>query len=236
MQFTPHSLHMCCHFHQYLQSASNLDTNIIKTWSLQSIIMVDSGRHFCNHDVPLNANYSHCLRLWIPILSYHFLSYLQVRDYINNQEKCNSYKGGQWSAIDKLVKTDAKEQGLVLLYQTDNRNAPKDAADRCWVLSLANSASLKAARSNQPIIGIDAKHGLQDDGCILHSSVTMHKEGFGCPTAFSLMSKENAESIRLALRAIIENVPCQNSSCTHPYEYYNLPQQKGYRKVSFVSF
>ena len=61
-----------------------------------------------------------------------------------------------------------------------------------WVLSVANKDSLTTARANQPIIGIDSKHGLQDDGAALLTSVSMNQD-LDYPVAFTVMSKENTE-------------------------------------------
>jgi hypothetical protein len=76
--------------------------------------------------------------------------------------------------------------------------------------------SLKSARKNPSVMGIDGKHGLQDDGACLLTRVTQHKDGFGCPSAFVVMSRENTNTITIALRSILGNVPCSVPDCDPP--------------------
>ena len=120
-------------------------------------------------------------------------SQYHVYNFINNYEKNNSFQGGQWSAIDRIIRTTRKQKGLVLLYHQDNKKALPNDADHCWVLSVANKDSLTTARANQLITGIDSEHGLQNDGAVLLTSVSMNQD-LGCPVAFTVMSKENKEA------------------------------------------
>ena len=157
----------------------------------------------------------------------------RVRAFIRNVEYHHDFRGGQWSSVDQLIRTQAKKDGHVLLYQQGNPVAAANDSDRPWILCLTNQSALKAARDNQPVMGIDGKHGLQDDGAILQTATTMHKEGFGCPAAFTFLSRENVDTIEDLLQAILDNVPCGNTECEHRYQYFNLPgTSRGFKRVS----
>ena len=75
-------------------------------------------------------------------------SQYRVYNFINNYEKKNSFQGGQWSAVDQIIRTTGKQKGLVLLYHQDNKEALSNDSDHCWVLSVANKDSLTTARAN----------------------------------------------------------------------------------------
>ncbi|CAG2230679.1 unnamed protein product [Mytilus edulis] len=93
--------------------------------------------------------------------------------------------------------------------------------DRGYVFAVSNQTALQSARQNQHVIGIDGKHGLQDEFC--------------CPASFTIMNRENTQNIFLAIRSILENVPCGRADCQHPYRYFALPGNLGYRRVTGCS-
>ena len=66
----------------------------------------------------------------------------------------------------------AKKDGHVLLYQQGNLMAAVCDSDRPWILCLNNQSALKAAQVNQFVLGLNGKHGLQNDGVILQSETT----------------------------------------------------------------
>jgi hypothetical protein len=155
----------------------------------------------------------------------------RLTDFIKNAEKRHGFQSGQWTAVHSAI-PHIKEKGNLLLYQEANDQAEGRDIDKCYVLTVSNQTALKSARGNQHVLGLDGKHGLQDDGACLMTSITQHKDGFGCPAAFSIVNRENTDSIFLTLRAIIENVPCANQGCTHPHKYYRLPGNSGYRRYT----
>lgn len=150
-------------------------------------------------------------------------------NFMKNVQKRHSFQSGQWSAVHSII-PQIEESGKLLLHQKDNRDAATGDIDSSYVLTLSNKTALESARQNAHVLGIDGKHGLQDDGACLQTSTTQHKDGFGCPTAFTIMNRENTDTIYLALRSITENVPCSDQHCQHPVEYFNLPGGKGVRR------
>ncbi|VDI48315.1 TatD DNase family protein [Mytilus galloprovincialis] len=112
---------------------------------------------------------------------------------------------GQWTAVHHLAVNELRNSGQLLLYQKGN--AEEAAMD-----------------------DID-----KEDGAALMTAITQHKDGFGCPTSFTIMSRENSDNIFNALRAIKENVPCPDDECDHPFRYFELPNNQGYRRVTQCS-
>lgn len=153
----------------------------------------------------------------------------RIGTFISNIDKRHSYQSGQWSAVHSII-PELKDKGILLLYQRDNPEAAINEIDHCYVLCLSNKTALSSARTNQHILGIDGKHGLQDDGACLLTSTTQHQSGFGCPTAFTIVNREIKDSILLTLRSIIDNVPCEDLDCRHAYQYFSLPDNKGFRR------
>jgi len=49
------------------------------------------------------------------------------------------------------------------------------------------------------------------------------------PTGLS--NKENNWSVRLAVTAIKENIPCAEPQCNHPWHYEDLPNGKGFKRI-----
>lgn len=157
----------------------------------------------------------------------------RVVDFIKNTEKRHSFSSGQWTAVHHLAVNELRNSGQLLLYQKGNaEEAAMDDIDRGYVLAVSNQSALLSARKNQAVLGIDGKHGLQEDGAALMTAITQHKDGFGCPTSFTIMSRENSDNIFNALRAIKENVPCPDDECDHPFRYFELPNNQGYRRVT----
>ncbi len=154
----------------------------------------------------------------------------RIVNFIKNTEKRHCYQGGQWSAVHDLANTDLKDKGYVLCYQNPITETPD--RDSGYVLAVSNEQALKSARRNQAIIGIDGKHGLQDDGACLMTATTQHASGFGCPVSFTIMNREHTGNISLALQAIVDNVPCNLPGCSHEYQYENLPNGNGFRRVT----
>lgn len=160
----------------------------------------------------------------------------RVVDFIKNTEKRHSFSSGQWTAVHHLAVNELRNSGQLLLYQKGNaEEAAMDDIDRGYVLAVSNQSALLSARKNQAVLGIDGKHGLQEDGAALMTAITQHKDGFGCPTSFTIMSRENSDNIFNALRAIKENVPCPDDECDHPFIYFELPNNQGYRRVTQCS-
>ena len=52
---------------------------------------------------------------------------------------------------------------------------------------------------NAPVVAVDGKHGLQDDGVCLMTTVTQLKHTFGCPGEFSITNHEYAHHVYLGL-------------------------------------
>ncbi|CAG2188261.1 unnamed protein product [Mytilus edulis] len=160
----------------------------------------------------------------------------RVVDFIKNTEKRHSFSSGQWTAVHHLAVNELRNSGQLLLYQKGNaEEAAMDDIDRGYVLAVSNQSALLSARKNQAVLGIDGKHGLQEDGAALMTAITQHKDGFGCPTSFTIMSRENSDNIFNALRAIKENVPCPDDECDQPFRYFELPNNQGYRRVTQCS-
>ncbi|VDH95965.1 gephyrin [Mytilus galloprovincialis] len=115
----------------------------------------------------------------------------RVCDFIKNTEKRHAFNSGQWTSAHKLAITELKESGQLLFYQRDNvEEAGNQDLDRGYVFAVSNQTALQSARQNQHVIGIDGKHGLQDDGAALMTAVTQHKDGFGCPASFTIMNRD----------------------------------------------
>lgn len=51
----------------------------------------------------------------------------------------------------------------------------------------------------------------------------------------AIVSRENSDNIFNALRAIKENVPCPDDECDHPFRYFELTNNQGYRRVTQCS-
>ncbi|KAH3749634.1 hypothetical protein DPMN_184135 [Dreissena polymorpha] len=145
---------------------------------------------------------------------------------VYNTEKRHSFQSGQWSSVHACV-PELKQQGILLLYHQPSSQTDAPEADKLFTLCLSNHTALQSARRNQHVLGIDGKHGLQDDGACVTTCVTQHHDGFGCPTAISIINRENTDSILLTLQAIIENVPCDSAECTHYFTYLGIPDQRG---------
>jgi hypothetical protein len=150
----------------------------------------------------------------------------RIGSYIKNTERRHSFKGGQWTAVHNIAVTELKREGILLFLQ----NGTEGHDRKGFVMAVSNKTALASARKNSPIIGIDGKHGLQDDGACLMTAVTQHKDGFGCPVSFTIMNREYSENICLALKAILDNVPCPDELCEHPFTYIELPD--GWRRVT----
>ncbi|KAH3706982.1 hypothetical protein DPMN_066373 [Dreissena polymorpha] len=155
----------------------------------------------------------------------------RVTDFVYNTEKRHSF---QWSSVHACV-PELKQQGILLLYHEPSSQTDVPEADKLVTLCVSNHTALQSARRNQHVLGIDGKHGLQDDGACLTTCVTQHRDGFGCPTAFSIINRENTDSILLTLKAIIENVPCDSAKCTHDFTYLGIPDQRGYRRKTICA-
>jgi hypothetical protein len=157
----------------------------------------------------------------------HFPSDKRVSDFIKNTEKRHSFQGGQWTAVHNIAVGDLKREGILLLLQNGNTEEQNG-----FVMSVSNVTALRSARINQHVLGIDGKHGLQDDGAILMTAVTQHKDGFGCPASFTIMNREHTDNILLGIRSILDNVPCDRADCAHTYSYTELQNEGGWRRTT----
>lgn len=114
----------------------------------------------------------------------------------------------------------------------------QDVIGRCesethkYVTALSNDTALQSARDNAHVLGVDAKHGVQADGACLLTTVTQHKEGFGCPAGYFILNRENQHTIKETIQSliVIDNIPCADARCDHVVSYEDIPNGAGVRR------
>jgi hypothetical protein len=125
---------------------------------------------------------------------------------INKREERTAIRGGWRPYFCYQCVVNYKRTVLIdqLHYQKGNEQAQPLDMDQSYILTVSNKTTLHPCRNNQPVLGIDGKHGLQDDGACLQTIVIQHRDGFGCPAGFTVMSRENLSTIKTAVKAIVE--------------------------------
>ncbi|CAB4415593.1 unnamed protein product [Rhizophagus irregularis] len=61
--------------------------------------------------------------------------------------------------------------------------------------------------------------------------VVENNAGCATPLAFGLSNKENNWTIRLAIQAIKQNIPCDHEGCNHEWYYQDLPSGNGFERI-----
>ncbi|CAG8636492.1 16425_t:CDS:2 [Cetraspora pellucida] len=61
--------------------------------------------------------------------------------------------------------------------------------------------------------------------------VVKDNAGYGTPIAIGLSNKENNHTIRLAVEAVQQNIPCNKIDCMHEYKYVDLPNKRMNKSV-----
>ena len=79
--------------------------------------------------------------------------------------------------------------------------------------------------------GVDGKYDLNSDSAPVLSLVVEDSADYGTPIAFGVSNKENNHTIRLAIEAIKQNIPCNNTNCIYEYQYIELANRKGFMRI-----
>ncbi|KAF0541199.1 proteophosphoglycan ppg4 [Gigaspora margarita] len=77
--------------------------------------------------------------------------------------------------------------------------------------------------------GVDGKYDLNNKKAPVLAIVIEDLAGYGSPLVFSLSDKENHYTIRMAVQAVKINIPCNDPTCMHCYQYTNLPNGMGFQ-------
>ncbi|KAF0438408.1 proteophosphoglycan ppg4 [Gigaspora margarita] len=139
---------------------------------------------------------------------------------------------GPWTILDQLITGELKTQGKVLYYQRQNISASKDSPEYYYQLTLSDDLWLQQGRDcGHFCFGIDGKYDLNNEGAPVLAIVIEDQAGYGSPLAFGFSNKENHFTIRLAVQAVKANIPCDNPQCTHQYQYIDLPNRCGFKRI-----
>ena len=157
---------------------------------------------------------------------------VKLRQLLERDNYRTRQQAGAWTILHELVTGQLKERGFVLHYQQPEDNAPKDHSDHYYQLTVSDDLWLKQARDCGTFcFGVDGKYDLNNDAAPVLSLVVEDQAGYGSPIAFGLSNKENQYTIRIAVEALQQNIPCYDISCNHEYEYIELENGKGFRRV-----
>lgn len=141
-------------------------------------------------------------------------------------------QAGPWTIVHEMVTGHLKAMGAVLHYQQPDLEASEDNPEHYYQLTLSDDLWLQQARDcGSFCFGIDGKYDLNSDGAPILTVVVEDQAGYGTPIAFGLSNKENNHTIRLAVQAVKQNIPCYDSVCEHPYQYIELENHKGFMRV-----
>ncbi|RHZ45370.1 hypothetical protein Glove_680g85 [Diversispora epigaea] len=166
---------------------------------------------------------------------------------LNNREICDNKKlkrfivredrrlkenTGSWTILHYLIEEVLKPKGYILYYQQPDLSQPEDSAEHYYQLTVSDEFWLRNGRDfGQFCIGIDGKYDLNIDRAPILTMIVENNAQYGTPLAFGLSNKENNWSIRLAVNAVKQNIPCNNSDCNHPWHYENLSNNKGFKRI-----
>ncbi|PKB97860.1 hypothetical protein RhiirA5_432384 [Rhizophagus irregularis] len=130
--------------------------------------------------------------------------------------------------IEKILKPN----GFVLYYQIANPDEPEGSPARYYQLTVSNEFWLHNGKDYGKIcIGLDGKYDLNIDRAPVLSIVIENNAGCGTPLAFALSNKENHMTIRMAILAVKQNIPCNDNNCEHNWYYEDLHDAKGFKRV-----
>ncbi|GES96335.1 hypothetical protein GLOIN_2v1777145 [Rhizophagus clarus] len=97
-------------------------------------------------------------------------------------------------------------------------------ADQLWLKN--------AQRYGKYCIGVDSKYDLNNDRAPILAVVAENNAGFGTPLAFGLSNKENNWTTSIVLKSLKNNIPCDNQNCEHKWYYEDLPNKKGFQRIT----
>ncbi|GBB90997.1 hypothetical protein RclHR1_18090003 [Rhizophagus clarus] len=89
-----------------------------------------------------------------------------------------------------------------------------------------------AQRYGKYCIGVDSKYDLNNDRAPILAVVAENNAGFGTPLAFGLSNKENNWTTSIVLKSLKNNIPCDNQNCEHKWYYEDLPNKKGFQRIT----
>jgi hypothetical protein len=155
------------------------------------------------------------------------LEALVMRDKARMRDDMGAWTRAHYLLIDKL-----RPYGFILHYQRDDPNMPEDDPARYYVCVMSSDVLLGfASRYGQQCFGIDSKHDLNKDRAPVLAMCVEDEFGWAVPIGFAQTNKENNHTIRLAVETVGQNLPCDNQDCDHAYQYEDLPNGKGFRRI-----
>ncbi|CAG8466553.1 33376_t:CDS:2 [Gigaspora margarita] len=138
---------------------------------------------------------------------------------------------GPWTILDQLVNDKLKNQGKILYYQCNDTSASENNPEHYYQLIVSDEMWLQQGRNcGYFCFGVDRKYDLNNEKAPVLAIVIEDQAGYGSPLAFGLSNKENHHTIKMAVQAVQANIPCNDSNCTHQYQYINLENGKGFRR------
>ncbi|KAF0559593.1 gephyrin: PROVISIONAL [Gigaspora margarita] len=121
---------------------------------------------------------------------------------------------------------------VVLYYQQEDLNASENSSNHYYKLTLSDNLWLEQARDfGSFCFGIDSKYDLNSDRAPVLSLVVEDNAGYRTPIAFGISNKENNHTIRLAIEAVQQNIPCNNTNCLHEYYYKEITNSMGFIRI-----
>ncbi|CAB5217590.1 unnamed protein product [Rhizophagus irregularis] len=139
---------------------------------------------------------------------------------------------GPWTILHYLINEILKPKGYILYYQQPDLSA-ETSSEHFYQLTLSDQLWLKnAQRYGRHCIGVDSKYDLNNDRAPVLAIVAENSAGFGTPLAFGLSNKENNWTTSIALMSLKNNVPCNNPDCEHKWYYEDLPNGKGFQRIT----
>ncbi|CAB4408490.1 unnamed protein product [Rhizophagus irregularis] len=156
----------------------------------------------------------------------------KLRKLIARDDKRFKDNAGPWTILHNMVEKILKPNGFVLYYQIANPHEPEDSPARYYQLTVSDEFWLRNGRDFGKIcIGLDGKYDLNIDRAPVLSIVVENNASCGTPLAFTLSNKENHMTIRMAVSAVKQNIPCNNNNCEHNWYYEDLHDAKGFKRI-----
>ncbi|KAF0427253.1 gephyrin: PROVISIONAL [Gigaspora margarita] len=157
---------------------------------------------------------------------------IKLRQLIERDNLRAKKNVGPWTIVHELVTSTLRDNGAVLYYQQPDISVPEDSPEHYYQLTLSDNLWLQQACDfGSFCFGIDRKYDLNSDGALILSLVVEDNAGYGTPIVFGLSNKENNHTIRLAIEAVQQIIPCNKIDCMHEYDYIELPNDKGFIRI-----
>ncbi|CAG8736943.1 12029_t:CDS:2, partial [Rhizophagus irregularis] len=156
----------------------------------------------------------------------------KLRKLIARNDKRFKDNAGPWTILHNMIEKILKPNGFVLYYQIANPDEPEGSPARYYQLTVSNEFWLHNGKDYGKIcIGLDGKYDLNIDRAPVLSIVIENNASCGTPLAFALSNKKNYMTIRMAILAVKQNIPCNDNNCEHNWYYEDLHDAKGFKRV-----